>query len=393
MIRAIFLFIILGLGIFVGTQFSGQQGYVLISIANKTVEMSVTTLILLIVALLASLFFIEYLIKKTLYVSSTTWNWFSVRKLKRARRYTNEGIVKLLEGDWQEAEKKVTKWANHHDMPLLCYLVASEAAQEMGDSTKREHYLELAQQQDNSELAVQLTKARQQVKDQQFDQALETLSTLKSRYPNNLMLLGLLKATYINLKLWQPLLELLPQLEKLKQIDTQEKNRLAQQAQIEMLKEQGKLNDSEALLAYWNRLPRKLRKDMAMITCLIELLVSNDSSAEAYTFIKEALKKQPKDDLIALLPKLQLADTHPVILQLQGMLKKGDENATAHSALAQLLYQQEKWPEAQTHFEKALSIRASVSDYSYLAEVLDKQNLTKAASDVSRKALTLVEAS
>lgn len=66
MIRAIFLFAVLGIGLFVGTQFAEQQGYVLISIANKTIEMSVTTLVIFIVALLAALFGLEYLIKKNI---------------------------------------------------------------------------------------------------------------------------------------------------------------------------------------------------------------------------------------------------------------------------------------------------------------------------------------
>ena len=42
MFRIIFLFVVLGLGLFAGTQYAGQQGYVLISVANKTIEMSVT---------------------------------------------------------------------------------------------------------------------------------------------------------------------------------------------------------------------------------------------------------------------------------------------------------------------------------------------------------------
>lgn len=63
MIRWIFLFLVLGAGLIVGTQFSGQQGYVLISIANKTIEMSVTTLVIFVIALLAALFGLEYLFK------------------------------------------------------------------------------------------------------------------------------------------------------------------------------------------------------------------------------------------------------------------------------------------------------------------------------------------
>lgn len=65
MIRLIFLFVVLGLGLFVGTQYAGQQGYVLISIANRTIEMSVTTLVIFIIGALAALFALEFLVKKS----------------------------------------------------------------------------------------------------------------------------------------------------------------------------------------------------------------------------------------------------------------------------------------------------------------------------------------
>ena len=102
MFRLIFLFIVLGAGLYAGSQYSGQQGYVLISIANQTIEMSVTTLVIFVIAALAALFALEYVIKKIFYASSATWNYFSVRKLRRSRRYTNEGIIKLLEGDFKD---------------------------------------------------------------------------------------------------------------------------------------------------------------------------------------------------------------------------------------------------------------------------------------------------
>ena len=199
MFRIIFLFVVLGAGLFVGTQYSGQQGYVLISIADKTIEMSVTTLVIFIIAALAALFALEYTIKKALYASSVTWNWFNVRKQRRSRRYTNEGIIKLLEGDFKAAEKKVTRWANHHDMPLLCYLVASEAALGQGDTQKRDEYLALAGQQEDAKLAVELTKAKQQIRTKQYAEAFDTLSTLKGQYPTNSVIIDLLKGVYLEL--------------------------------------------------------------------------------------------------------------------------------------------------------------------------------------------------
>ncbi|MEZ9060317.1 heme biosynthesis protein HemY [Vibrio pelagius] len=391
MIRWIFLFLVLGAGLFVGTQFSGQQGYVLISIANKTIEMSVTTLVIFVIALLAALFGLEYLFKKVVYASSTTWNWFSVRKQKRSRRYTNEGIVKLLEGDWKGAEKKVTRWANHHDMPLLCYLVASQAAHEQGNKDERDKYIELASQQDNSQLAVELTKAKQQISERNFEAAFDTLSTLKGTYPSNTAVLGLLKTTYVELKLWQPLIELTPKLVKSKLITVEEQIALEQKAQCGLLHDVAKQQGSEGLISHWNKLSRKQKQSTHLVSCFVKQLIARKADSEAFTVIKENIAKSESNELYTLLPELNLADHHPVVVMLEKAVKKDDSNAEAHSALAQFYLREQKWTEAQAHFEKALELRSNVSDYGYLSDALEKQNLTKAAHEVSRKALGFVK--
>ncbi len=390
MFRLIFLFVVLGAGLYVGSEYSGQQGYVLISIANKTIEMSVTTLVIFVIAALAALFALEYLVKKVFYASSATWNYFSVRKMRRSRRYTNEGIVKLLEGDFKEAEKKVTRWANHHDMPLLCYLVASEAAQGQGDANKRDHYLKLALEQKDAHLAVELTRAKQQLREAQFEAAYTTLSDLKSDYPNNVVVLNLLKTVYAELKLWQQLLELLPKLVKTKLITKEEQHLLEQRAQCGLLTEIAEQKGSEGLIQHWNTLSRKTKTDLHLVECFSRQLISRKADDTAFTIIKETLKKHPNAGLYKLLPELNLADSHPAIVFLEDALRKDANNAEAHSALAQFHLRGQKWSEAQQHFEKALAQRSSVSDYAYLADSLEKQNFNKAAHEVSKKALTLV---
>ncbi len=391
MFRIIFLFVVLGAGLFVGTQFSGQQGYVLISIANKTIEMSVTTLVIFLIAALAALFFLEFVVKKFLSASSTTWNWFSVRKLKRSRRYTNEGIIKLMEGDWKAAEKKVTRWANHHDMPLLCYLAAAEAAFGQGNKEKRDHYLQLASEQDNADLAVQLTRAKQAVREEDFELALSVLTTLKAHYSSNSIVLSLLKTTLVQLKDWDALLDLLPKLKKAKLIDHLELEQLEQQAQCGQMKSIAEAQGSEGLIAHWDKLPRKVRQDNHLITCFTKQLIARKADHEAFTIVKEALKKSASDELYQLIAEMNLSDVHPAITLLQKSTSKDPSNAAAHSALAQLHLREQQWSDAQIHFEKALEIRSSLSDYAYLADTLEKQDLIKAANEVSRKALTLID--
>lgn len=389
MFRLIFLFIVLGAGLFVGSQYSGQQGYVLISVANTTLEMSVTTLVIFVIATLAALFGLEYLFKKVFYASSATWNYFSVRKMRRSRRLTNEGIISLLEGDFKTAEKKVTRWANHHDMPLLCYLVASEAAQGMADTEKRDHYLKLALEQQDSRLAVELTRAKQQIREGLFEQAFATLSDLKGDYPNNAILLSLLKNVYLELKLWAPLLDLQPKLLKAKLITKEDLQQLTLRAECGLLAEIAEQKGSEGLIQHWDSLSRKLKIDLHLIECFTKQLILRKADEHAFTVVKEALKKHPNSDLYKLLPQMNLADNHPAIVFLEEVLRKDGNNAEAHSALAQFQLRNQHWSDAQQHFEKALALRSNVSDYAYLADTLEKQNFNKAAHEVSKKALTL----
>ncbi|OEF24352.1 heme biosynthesis HemY N-terminal domain-containing protein [Vibrio rumoiensis] len=391
MFRIIFIFVTLGLGLFVGTQFSDQQGYVLISVADTTTEMSVTTLVIFIVAALAALFLLENIIKRGFRATNATWNWFSVRKLKRARRYTNEGIIKLLEGDWNAAEKKVTRWANHHDMPLLCYLIASEAAQGMGDDKKREKYINLALEHDKNSLAIEMTQIRQMVRNKQFADAHSSLEKLKGRYPNNTIVMNLLKKTYLNLKLWSLLDELLPKLKRANVISDTEFDQLFYQAQLGKMEEVGEQKGINGLLSYWSHLPKKLKQDENIVELLIKQLLVQNGDSEAYVILRDILKQSPSERLLPLITQIQLPDIHPATLLLEGIVKKHKESAEAHSALGELYSRELRWKDAQQSFEVALQQRISISDYSRLADALEQQGMKQAAGEVSRKALTLLE--
>ncbi len=72
MIKLLLLVAALIAGIVAGPMLAGNQGYVLISVANQTLEMSLTTLILLVVILFGSFFLLETIIKRILSVGSST---------------------------------------------------------------------------------------------------------------------------------------------------------------------------------------------------------------------------------------------------------------------------------------------------------------------------------
>lgn len=390
MIRLLLLAIVLVGGLIVGTTFADQQGYVLISVADTTIEMSLTTLVIFIGALIAGLFLLEIIVKRILSVSNFTRGWFSARHLRKARYNTFKGMIKLHEGEWKEAERLITKGGRHNDFPLLNYLAAAEAAQGRKQIVQRDKYLQLASEQSDSRLAVALTSAKLQMREEQYEFALATLQSVKVDYPRNPVLLELLKECYLALNEWQALKHIIHPLIKANLISDQQALELEEKAECGLMELIASKQGTAGLLEHWNALPKKLKKHVPVLVCLIKQLHSRKADSEAYIILRDNLKKYSDDRLVALLPTLNLADYHPATVLLESMANYDARNPVIQSTLGQLYMRAEKWQPAREHFEAALEVREDMSDYAYLARVLDKQNRKQAAADLSRKALTMM---
>ncbi|WP_407331847.1 heme biosynthesis HemY N-terminal domain-containing protein [Enterovibrio sp. 27052020O] len=389
MIKILLLVIALIAGLIVGPDLAGNQGYVLISAANQTIEMSLTTLVIVVIAAFAALFILEFIIRKLFSFSSSTRGWFSGRKSKKARSLTNQGLVKLLEGDWKQAEKLVVKGAKFSDAPLLNYLAAAEAAQGRGDVENRDRYLQQASDFGTDSLATSLTRAKLQFRQGQYEEALASMQGLLDANPRNAILLNLLKDTYLKLQDWQALLRLLPSLKRVKAISDAEAAKLELKAECGLMAHIATQKGSDGLLAHWNSLSRAARQQTPLIACLVKQLIARHADSEAYIILRENLKKHPDETLIGLVPELSLPDYHPAILKLQDLLRYNESNPVTHSALGQLYFREGKWAEARQHFEKALDIRADVTDYAWLVDTLEKLNESGEANHLSREALKL----
>ncbi|MDD1795644.1 tetratricopeptide repeat protein [Enterovibrio sp. ZSDZ42] len=389
MIKILLLVIALIAGLVVGPDLAGNQGYVLISAANQTIEMSLTTLVIVVIAAFGALFLLELVIRKLLSLSSSTRGWFSGRKSKKARSFTNQGLVKLLEGDWKQAEKLVVKGASFSDAPLLNYLAAAEAAQGRGDVDSRDRYLQQAADFGADSLATALTRAKLQYRQGQYEEALASLQGLVDANPRNAILLNLLKDTYLQLQDWQALLRLLPSLKRVKAITEDETAKLEIKAECGLMAHIATQKGSDGLLAHWNSLSRAARQQTPLIACLVKQLIARQADSEAYIILRENLKKKPDETLIGLVSELSLPDYHPVILKLQDLLRYNENNPVTHSALGQLFFREGKWAEARQHFERALDVRPDVTDYAWLVDTLEKLNESGEANHVSREALKL----
>ncbi len=89
---------------------AGHQSYVLIRPSNYNIETSVFGTAIILILAMVVLFAIEWL--ADLYTGAHTRGWFVGRKRRRARKQTEQALLKLAEGDYQQVEKLMAKNAD-----------------------------------------------------------------------------------------------------------------------------------------------------------------------------------------------------------------------------------------------------------------------------------------
>ncbi|WP_432460451.1 heme biosynthesis HemY N-terminal domain-containing protein [Agarivorans sp. QJM3NY_25] len=389
MFKVLILLTCLALGLALGPQLAGNKGYVLIAFDSYTVEMSVTSALFVSFICFCILLFTIWLLRWLWLSFSRSTNWWGDRRKQKAISHTQQGMLAMMRGDYQHAEKLVSKAATYSSTPALNYLTAAEAAQEQGQDKKRDQYLEQATRMTNNDSAVLITQARLQIKQQNFSAALNSIEQLpaesRKQAPVRRMLLQILP----ELDQWQAYVELLPIAYKAQLLEDShyqvELSRSYQALFLELANTQG----ADKVAAYWNAMPRKQKKSMTIAAAACQALVLSGDSAAAYQLLGDLLNKHHDPELLAVAAKLQLSDPYPLLQQLKGLLRKSPNNAALLNLIAQLYLQQQQWPEAKDYFEQSINIVASRESYQGLAESYRQLEEPQQAMDYYRQALTM----
>ena len=176
----IYLVIALIVGGAVGTLMSRDPGYVLVSYENMSVE---TSLWFALLALIVGYFVLRVVIGLSMRLIRTGAGvalWQQNRRARVAQARTVRGLLLAGEGDWPGARKALAADAEVVDLPLVNYLGAARAANEIGDAPGRDALLQKASESTpGATLAVGLTQAELQISAQQYSAAMQTLSNLQ----------------------------------------------------------------------------------------------------------------------------------------------------------------------------------------------------------------------
>ncbi|OGV46759.1 MAG: protoporphyrinogen oxidase [Legionellales bacterium RIFCSPHIGHO2_12_FULL_42_9] len=387
--RILVSLVVLSIAIYTGLQLNWDPGYVLIAVNQWTIE---TTLWFAALALIIGFIVGHSLLLLWARIAQTPesyHNWRSKRSSKLAQEKTRQGLIEFNEGYWSKAKNHLIKALPNTDTPLLNYLTAARAAQEMGDHEARDNYLREAQQSmPEAQIAVELTQAQLQLANKQWEQALATLRHLQDINPKHPYVLKLLTELYQEVKDWNSLIQLLPELKKYRVLTNTELDKRYLEAYLQALNNLQKQNQTEKITQFINELPKQLRHNPDIIAEYGSYLIASHQSEHAETILRESLKQQFNEKLIALYGVIPI--TKGQLQFAESFLKKNANSAELFLCLARLSATNQLWGKTKTYLEHSLSLKPTPAAYRELGKLHETRNEPENACTAYREGLLLV---
>lgn len=368
-----------------------DNGYVLIGYGQWTLEGSLALFTLIGLALFLLMHLSLRMLSRLWQMPERVAEWRRKRRILRAQRSLTRGLVEMAEGRWKVAERHLTRHAEQSETPLLNYLAAARAAQLQGEHGRRDDYLHLAHESmPSADVAVGLTQAELQLAHQQYEQALATLTHVRSLSPKHNYVLKLLKRLYQNLGEWKRLEEILPDLRRRKVISDKEYQVLEGQVVRERLQQEADSVDS--LVRYWQTIPKELRQDVDLLIDYCRMMLAVDAGPRVEPLIASSLAKQWHSELVLIYGRIELNDPTHQLTVAEGWLKQHPEDAGLLLTLARLALKNKLWGKARSYLEASIAIAPTPECYQQLGLLLERLGETDKASQCFRAGLSLASA-
>lgn len=443
MIRLILILLLVLVAAFMGIALHKDPGYLLITFQQWSLETSlaIAVLGLLIIGYILHLLF--KVITKIVTLPHSVSHWMEKRRAAKAQAKTRQGLIEFSEGYWKDAKNHLIKALPDADTPLLNYLTAARAAQELGENKLRDDYLRQAQQSvPEAKIAVELTQAQLQLANKQFEQALATLKHLKDLNPRHPYVLKLLMHLYDEISDYKALRELLPELksnnvitkEKYKELEKQtyitELNYLIKNDIYTLYDEQKNhsgissgehhvylqahedidtnlrqqlththshniefpaYSESKAVEDLMQSLPHSLKNDIDINILYAQYLLDTKQYASAEKLLRKQLKRSFDKRLVLLYG--QLKGNHGELKFVENLNKQHPHCADTLLTLARLSKEANLWGKTKIYLQESLTIKPSKETYLELGLLLEELDELEQAKDAFKKGLLLEESS
>ena len=391
----VIVFLAIAAAVAIGMGVAKHPGYVLIDYPHVLRYESGlwSTLAALIVLVLAV--FILWLLLGVLGASSGVVNpWSSRNRDRRVQVAIEQGQMDLAEGRWASAQKHLHRAAEADRQPLLYYLGAARAANELGRYEDSDNLLERAlERQPQAELAIALSHAQLQMDRGDTEGAQQTLQVMHERHPHNAQLLRQLQRLHQQRGDWSAVVRLLPALRKDKVLPAAELAELERRAWGENLT-LAAYTEGEGLAALqqaWQQLSAAQRQELPLVLAYAEQLRQLGAQDEAEEVLRGALKRNYDSHLARLYGLVRGSDPARQLQVAEGWLKQHPDDPGLLLTLGRLCLQNRLWGKARDYLESSLRLERNPEACAELARLLAQLGDTERSNLLFQEGLGLLD--
>ncbi|MDM4772665.1 heme biosynthesis HemY N-terminal domain-containing protein [Solimonas sp. SE-A11] len=391
MIRWLLLAVLaLALGSVAAYLLRADTGYVMITHGRWLLETSLFGFVGAVFVIICGLYYGYQLL-----VAGAGLPWRVRRAMERrradlARDSFEAGMLRLMEGHWRQAEIEMVRRAADHRAAHLNYLAAAKAAQQLGASDRREHYLRLAAQGDpEARFASLLTRAELQRARGDYAEARDSALELREQDPRHPYPLELLAECHLALGDWESLGTVLQQPETTASLSPLRLRELASETLHHRLRAAVQAANLDQLKTLWEQAGRDLREDPALLREYARGLARLNAAAEALSVIAAALGRAWDAELMRLYGSLEAADPLGQLATIEQWLGRYGEYPEAQLAAGQVCLRNKLWGKARSYLEAAVRQQPTPIAYLELARVCEATQQRAEAEKYTRMGLEL----
>lgn len=384
------IFLLTALAVWGERQLEGQAGYVLLHIGPWIVETTFIALVLGLVGFLLLAYLIFTLLRSIYRMPGDLKGAWQQRRRDKAQKALTDGLLRLSEGRWEQAELSLVQRVSDLGMPVLSYLGAAQAAQRLHADDRRDQYLELAlQSSPESEIAVLLTQAQLQLQQGRDEDALATLVRARELDPNNQRALELLIDLRATKGDWQALQDLLREADRARFLSVERLQDLKVQVACQRLNAAGKEGDVDDLMHAWNDTAKRLR-DLPSVTraYVTRLRVCGEDQLAADQIV-QFMKRHWDDELAKIYGQLQQDDSVAQLATVEEWVQRHGEKPVLLTLAGQLCLGNKLWGRARSYLERSLAQSPEPATLLALGELNAETEDSAAALENYRTGLAL----
>ncbi len=367
-----------------------DPGYVLLSYGDWTLETSLALGVVLLCMIFAALYVVVRLGAGLRRLPMRLFGWRRRRAAEQARVGLERGLIELAEGHWERAERDLARHAQASTAPLLHYLAAARAAHMQGAEQRREAHLAAARHASpHATLAIGITEIELALTRGAYAEALSIAAPLRVTAPRHGYILKLMAQLLRTQAQWDELLELIPELMQRGVMNAAEIEALELEAHRHRLVAKAARRDLSLLQLTWNRLPYRLRRHEVLLVAYARALILLQANATAEPLLREALRQQWSQELLALYGQVIGNDPGRQLAAAESWLKGREHDATLLLALGRICKRNRLWGKARTYLEASLGQQPSPQAYLELATLLEQLKDSEGALEQYRAGLRL----